>query len=91
MRRSARTKYQRPKYQQKKRKIRRQQHGRFLNWYYFAYGGRDTINQAINCLDLLVPKLIGQTSKEIDKIAKVRIKQIMNQGGSNSKNNSTNH
>ena len=31
-------------------------------------------------LDALAPKLIGQTSREIDKIAEVRIKQIMNQG-----------
>ena len=74
----------------KKKKIKRQQHGGFLNWYHFAYAGWDTFSQAMNRLDVLAPELIGQTLKEINKIAKIRIKQIMNQGGSNSKNNSTN-
>ena len=32
-------------------------------------------------LDMLAPKLINQTSKEIDKIAEVRIKQAINDGG----------
>ena len=31
-------------------------------------------------LDMLAPKLINQTSKEIDKIAEVRIKQAINDG-----------
>ena len=30
---------------------------------------------------MLAPKLINQTSKEIDKIAEVRIKQAINDGG----------
>ena len=32
-------------------------------------------------LDLLAPKLIGQTSREIDKVAEARMKQILNDGG----------
>ena len=32
-------------------------------------------------VDNLAPKLINQTSKEIDKIAEARIRQIINSGG----------
>lgn len=64
----------------KKRKYTRQQHGRFFNRYDFAYASRDVLNQAMRGLDSLAPKWIGQTLKEIDKIAKARIKQIMSQG-----------
>ena len=32
-------------------------------------------------LDTLAPKVIGQASKEIDKIAKARIRQVINGGG----------
>ena len=39
------------------------------------------VNQAIKGLESLAPKLIGQTSRQIDKIAEARIKQIINDGG----------
>ena len=55
------------KYKQKNTK--RRQYGGFLNRYDFAYAGRDTVNQAIKGLNTLTPKLINQTSKEVDKIA----------------------
>ena len=32
-------------------------------------------------LDSLAPKLIGQTLKEIEKIAEARIRQVINDGG----------
>ena len=36
---------------------------------------------AMKDLDNLAPKLISQTSKEIDKIAEARIRQAINSGG----------
>ena len=32
-------------------------------------------------LDTLAPKVIGQASEEIDKIAEARIRQVINDGG----------
>ena len=46
----------------------------------FTYAGRDTINQAMKGLNNLAPKLINQASKEIEKIAEVRIRQVINSG-----------
>ena len=70
------------KYQKyKQRKGRRQQHGSFLNRYDFAYAGWDTVKQAMKGLDSLAPKLINQTSGEIDEIAVARVKQVLNDGG----------
>ena len=70
------------KYLNKKQRCgRRKQRGGFLNRYDFAYAGRDTINQAIKGLDTLAPKLINQASKEADKIAEARIRQVINSGG----------
>ena len=40
--------------------------------------GGDTVNQAVKGLDPLAPKGIGQASKEIDKIARARIRQVIN-------------
>ena len=51
-----------------------------MNRYDFAYAGQDTVNQAMKGLDTLAPKLINQTSREIDKIAEARIKQVLNDG-----------
>ena len=62
----------------KQRRTKRWQHGGFLNRYNFAYAGRDTVNQAMKGLDSLAPKLINQTSKEVDTIAEARIRQVMN-------------
>ena len=59
---------------------RRQQSGGFLNRYNVAYAGRDTVNTAMKGLDNLAPKLISQTSKEINKITEARIKQAINCG-----------
>ena len=42
-----------------------------------AYAGRDTVNKAMKGLDSLAPKLINQTSKEVDKIAEARIRQVI--------------
>lgn len=83
MRTTSKTKYQiklqrHAKY--KRRKMRRRQHGRFLNRCDFAYPGRDMVNQVIKSLDKLAPKLINQTSKEIGEIAEARIKQAINDG-----------
>ena len=64
----------------KRRKAKRRQHGGFLNGYDFAYAGRDTVNQEMKGLDSLAPILIDKTLKEIDKFAKARIKQLINNG-----------
>ena len=64
----------------KRRKAKRRQHGGFLNGYNFAYAGRDTVNQEMKGLDSLAPILIDKTLKEIDKFAKARIKQLINNG-----------
>ena len=42
-----------------------------------AYAGRDTVNKAMKGLDSLAAKLINQTSKEVDKIAEARIRQVI--------------
>ena len=84
MRTTARTKYQR-KWQRyakyKRRKARRRQHRGFLNRYDLVYAGWDTVNQAVKGPYMLAPKLINQTSKEIDKIVEARIKHVINNGG----------
>ena len=84
MRTSVRNKNQKrlQKYLNKKqRRGRRKQHGGFLNRYDFTYDGRDTVNQAMKGLDTLAPKMIGQASKEIDKITEARISQVIDNGG----------
>ena len=65
----------------KQRRGRRKQRGGFLGRYDFAYAGRDTVNQAMKVLDTLAPKVIGQASKEIDKITEARIREVINDGG----------
>ena len=67
--------------QSKKKCGRRKQRGGFLNKYDFVYAGRDTVNQAMKGLDALAPKVIGQASKEIDKITEGRIRQVISDGG----------
>ena len=65
----------------KQRHGRRKQRGGFLNRCDFAYAGWDTVIQAMKGLDTLAPKVIGQASEEIDKIAEARIRQVINDGG----------
>ena len=59
---------------------RRRQRGGFLNWYDFAYAGRDTVNQASKHLNVLAPKLVDQLTNRatagLDKISANRIEQI---------------
>ena len=66
----------------KRKKISRRgnfrQTGGFLNRYDFAYAGRDTVNQ----VGKVVPKIITQTTGEINKIAEQRINQIIRSGSS---------
>ena len=64
----------------KQRRGRKKQRGGFLNRSDFAFFGRDTVNQAMKGLDMLAPKVTGQASKEIDKIAEARIRQATNDG-----------
>ena len=65
----------------KQRHDRRKHRGGFLNRYDFAYTGWDIVNQSMKGLATLAPKLINQASKEIDKIAEVRIRQVINSDG----------
>ena len=51
------------------------------NMIFFSYAGRETFNQAMEGLGSLAPKLIKQTSKEVDKIGEARIRQVINDGG----------
>ena len=62
-------------------RIKRQHRGGFLNRYNFAYAGRYTVNQALKNLNNTAPKLISQTSKEVDKIAEARIRQVVKDDG----------
>ena len=62
-------------------RTKRQERGGFLNRHDFVYTGRDTVNQAFQNLNNTAPKLISQTSKEVDKIAEARIRQVINDAG----------
>ena len=64
-----------------RRRTKRQQRGEFLNKYDFAYADGGTVNQTFKNLNNTAPKLISQTSKEVDKIAEARIRQVINNGG----------
>ena len=61
----------------KKKKTSLRQTGFFLNTYYFAYAGRDTVNQ----VGKVAPKLSSHASGEINKIAKQRTDQILRLSG----------
>ena len=61
----------------KKKKTSLRQTGFFLNRYYFAYAGRDTVNQ----VGKVAPKLSSHASGEINKIVKQRTDQILRLGG----------
>ena len=60
----------------RKKKTPRQAGG-FLNRYDFAYTGRDIVNQ----IGKVAPKMISQTTGEINKIAQQRIDQVVRSGG----------
>ena len=59
-----------------KRKRSRLHTGGFLNKYNFAYAGRDVVNQ----VGKVAPKMITQATAEINKIAQVRIDQVVRSG-----------
>ena len=59
----------------RKRLSKKWETGGFLNWYKFAYGNRDTVNQ----LGKIVPGVIKNVSAEINNIAQ----QAISQGGKN--------
>ena len=65
----------------KQKRGRRKQRDGFLKRYNFAYAGRDTVHQAMKSLDNLDLMLFGQASREIDKIFKARIGQVINSSG----------
>ena len=65
----------------KQRRGKRKECGGFLSRCDFAYAEQDTVNQAMKGLDTQAPKVIGQASKEIDKITEARIRQVINDGG----------
>ena len=56
---------------------RKKQAGGFLNRHDFAYADRDIVNQA----GKVAPKIISQTTGEINKIAQERIDQVIKSGG----------
>ena len=49
----------------------------FLNSYYFAYAGRDTVNQ----VGKIAPGIINKATSDINKIAQQRIDQAIKTGG----------
>ena len=59
----------------------RRQTSRFLNRYDFGYAGRDTVNQTMKGFNSLAPRLIKQTSDEVDRLAQHRIIQIIDEVG----------
>ena len=56
---------------------KKRQLGGFLNHYYFAYAGRDTVNQAAK----VAPGVIKNAVNEINNISKERVYQIITQRG----------
>ena len=60
----------------KKKKVSSSNRG-FLNRYEFAYAGRDVVNQ----VGKVAPKMISQTTGEINKIAQQIIDQVVRSGG----------
>ena len=60
----------------KKRKMSWRQTGGFLNRYYFAYAGRDTINH----VGKIAPGIINKATSDINKIAQQRIDQAIRTG-----------
>ena len=60
----------------KTKKTSRRQIGGFLNWYDFAYAGRNTVNQ----VSKIAPN-IKQATGELNKIAQQRIDQVLRSGG----------
>ena len=73
--------YRKRKRQHRKRKVvsqkRKRQMGGFLNYYDFAYAGRDVVNQ----LAKVALGVIRRANNDIKNIAKQRIDQIISQGG----------
>ena len=65
-------------YWKKKGKLTKRQTGGFLNRNYFAYAGRDTVNQ----VDKNAANIIKNASNNINKIAKERIDQAIKTGSS---------
>ena len=62
----------------KKRRMSWGQTDGFLNRYgFFAYAGRDTVNQA----GKIAPRIINKATSDIDKIAQQRIHQAIRTGG----------
>ena len=59
-------------------RIKSQQKGGFLNRIDFAYACRDTVNQVFKNLNNTAPKLITQTSKEVDKNSRGYVRQVIN-------------
>ena len=61
----------------KRKMSRRCQVGSFLNWYDFAYAGKDVVNQ----VGKVAPEIINQGTGEINKITQERIDQVIRLGG----------
>ena len=58
-------------------RTKRQQKGGFLNRCNFAYAGWDATNEAFKNLNNTAPKLISQTSKEVDRIVEAIISKLL--------------
>ena len=56
------------------------QTGRLLNRYDFVYAGGDTVNQAMKGLNFLAPRLIKQTSDEVNRLVQRRMKHKLHSG-----------
>ena len=61
----------------KRYRKRRTQSGSFLTRHYFAYAGRDTVNQR----GKFAPGIIKNASSEINNVAQQIINKIISQGG----------
>ena len=53
----------------KYKRCKKRQRGGFLNRYDFAYARRDTVNTAMKNLNAMAPKIIKQTTYQVDQIA----------------------
>ena len=64
----------------KKRQKNKQREG-WLSRYDFAYAGQDTVSTGLNTVIKIAPRIIQNTTNQVDKVAKKRIAQVISQGG----------
>ena len=70
-----------PKKVKRRKRRQRKQTGGWLNRYYIAYAGRDTVNSSVKHLDHRAPIVLKKVSGDADKILQRRIRQVIKERG----------